>query len=346
MRIGPNRIASWCGRTGVGQYRGTHLLHVGLDWELFRGLYRLSRSPIWQVDSHPDVHQLGSAIGVSPNTVWRTLRNWRRDGFLRAHVYFPNPRLFGLGFEFTRLAVSNAADHLKTIDRLELVDGLVVGTSEFGGVVHVIMVADSPPSRARRLRVLASLPGVTSVADPVSVWLPTPNRGLRLSDYRLIAAIRSNPDNSFSKLAPAVGLSGRTFSRRFRGLSTSAAVLTFREEDWSRFPSTVAILNLALDKATSSRAVAQQVAEMFPDFLELPALSRSPYAPHRFLSFLAEIANVSRVDAIEAKLGQIGSVESVSNRLPGQERIFEGWVENRMHEALNTDPSLGRRHRD
>lgn len=314
---------------------------MSLDWDLFRALYRLSDSPVWQVESHPDVRRLGSTIGVSANTVWRRLREWRTIGFLRAHVFFPNPRLFGLGFEYTRLLLSNPVDHLEIVDRLELVDGVVLASTEFGEAVYVTTIADSPSSRSRRLKLLASLPGVREVAAPQPVWLPTPTGSLRPSDFRLIAALRSSPDASFARLAGSLGMAGRTFARRFRALRTSSAMLTFREEDFSHFPSTVVILTLTLDSTVGSPAVARRAAEMFPDLLELPAMSRPPFAAHRFLSYLAETTNVSQIEGIGARLSQVGGVESVSSRLPGRERIYEGWIDNRIHEALNTDPKLG-----
>ncbi|HZY69519.1 MAG TPA: AsnC family transcriptional regulator [Thermoplasmata archaeon] len=308
---------------------------MSLDWRLFCELRRLSASPVWQVESHPNIPKLAAKIRTSANTVWRRLKEWRRLGFLGPPVFLPNPRLFGLGFEFSQLVVSDPAARNELLDRLELVDGVVQASIDYGNVVSLVTVADSPTSRARRLKLLGDLPGVSRAETLFPLWLPTPTRSLRTSDVQLIDELRRSPEAPITQLGKALGVSGSTISRRFHRLRSTGAMLTYRIEDFSRFPSTVAVLELAVAHAIESRRAAEEIAKEFPDLLELTAMSRPPFASHKFLDFLAEVENVSQIAELEARLAKVASVTTVSNRLPGGERVYEGWILNRMHELLS-----------
>ena len=309
---------------------------VPLDWDLFRELYSQSASPIWQAESHPNVQALARKIGVTPNTVWRRLGEWKRLGFLRGYVYIPNPRLLGVGMEVSDVVLEDPALRQKFLDRLEFVDGVFIAEVELGTPVSIMTIADSPPSRTRRQAMLRTFPGVADVKPRFQVWLPTPARGLRLNDYRLIAALRGSPDSAFARLAEKLGISARTFWRRFRQLKAEQSMLTCRIEDFSRYPGTVVVVSADIDPSVDSRGVASRISAASPEMLELPSFSRPPYASHKRPNYMIEVRNPSQVEEIQAEISQISGVVSIANRFPGFERIYGNWFDDRIHQILNS----------
>lgn len=283
---------------------------------------------------------LAARAGVSANTAWKRLTEWKRSGFVSGHVFVPHPGLFGVGLEMVRIQLAQLSPRAELLERLDLVDGVFQADANVGGGVVAITISDSPDSRARRAKILAGLPGVERVDAISTVWLPSPTRSLKSADLRLIAALRERPNAPISRLAHLLGISARTFTRRFRRLRETFAMLSCRVEDFSRFPTSVAEVTFTLESAVNSRKVAAEVARKFPEALELPAASRPPYAAHDHLHYLTEFGNVSQVEEMVASFSKYPGVTGASTRYPGRERYYGSWIDNRIHQALRSEPMV------
>jgi DNA-binding Lrp family transcriptional regulator len=309
---------------------------VSVDWRLWCELYRLSSSPIWQVDAHPNIQFLAAKVGVTPNTVWKRLTEWRRLGFIERHVFFPNPRLLGVGLEFSSVGIPSPAYRQAFLDKLDLVDGVIVAQSSHGAPTTIMTIADSPSSISRRREVIRAIPGVETLTHLFPVWLPSPTNQLRIKDYRLISALRTAPTASFAKLGSSLGVSARTFARRLKALRATYGLLTVRVEDFSRFPGAIAVLTIEIQPSVNSRTVAARIEKVAPDLLEVPSMSQPPYRPHTRLNYVGEFSNVSVLEDLSAEFSKIEGIAGVTSRFPGRERVYDNWFDNRIHQILNS----------
>jgi DNA-binding Lrp family transcriptional regulator len=307
---------------------------VSLDWGLLKALHDLEASPNVQVDPHPDVAALSAATGVTANTISKRLAVWRRSGFFPPCFYFPNPLLFGVGLETATLSLDDPSSEGQLLEDLELQDGVIFANSYVAGPFAIVAVSDSPESRARRMKRLASLQAVTQVGGGVPFWLPKPTKPLRESDLPLIAPLREAPSEPSVVLAAKLGITAKTFTRRVVRLRETGRLLVSRAEDFSKFPTPVGIIEVVLTSEKNSRALAAEVRRNYPQLIENAASKAPPFSPHSALIFMGEFDNLSRINDLVAELRKYPDVRTVSTRFPGRERFYSGWIDNSIHNAL------------
>lgn len=305
-----------------------------LDWEVYRTLYRASDCPVWKAASHPDLVEIARATGSTKTTVWRRMREWRRVGFLIGHEILPHPALLGVGLNAFEVRLSDPKARVRFLNDLELIDGIFVANFSLGPRTMVLAIADSAASQTRRARLIERIPGVEEILPSRTVWLPPPPSRLATKAWRLISELRENPDDSFAHLAGRLGITPKTFSRRYQALRTSNAILTYRVEDFSKFPGTVATLQIGLAAGADSRAVARRVEERLPGLLELVFIDRRPYAPHDRLGYSTLVTTVSSVEAVEAEVLEVSNVSGVRTIFVGGERAYRGWFDERVSQIL------------
>ncbi|MCI4351366.1 MAG: Lrp/AsnC family transcriptional regulator [Thermoplasmata archaeon] len=305
---------------------------MSLDWQIYCELVRRSPDPVWGMFPHPPVGTIAQRLGIARNTVWRRLKEWERDGFLRGFEVIPNPALLGVGLRsyFVTIPEPSAKQHF--VEQLELIDGVFIVTIDLGTNAVLITVADLPSSQARRERLLRGISGVASVSRGTPVWLPTSARTLSIEEWRFISVLRANPTWSLERLAKALGISTKTASRRYDSLTQDRAILSFVVENFAKFPGVVGGVTILLAPGVDSRSVAQEVQRLVPDALEIPSVARAPGAPSSKLSFVRLIRSASEAEAI-AGLG-IPGFEHVSTFFPGVVKAYRRWFDERIAEVL------------
>jgi DNA-binding Lrp family transcriptional regulator len=312
---------------------------MSLDWEIYRALYRSSDCPVWKAESHPDPSRLGLQAGSSRGTVWRRLREWRRSGFIQGHEIIPHPALFGVGLTTYEVKLSDPKARQLFLDELELVDGVFIANFALGPRTMVISIADRPASQARRAELIGRIPGVDSVKPSREVWLPARPRSLTTKEWKLISALREAPDKPFSALARAVGVSAKTFSRKYQLLRQLNGILTYRVEDFSKFSGTVATFSVTLSSEEGSRAIARQIEDRLPGLLELVFIDRPPYSPNVRLGYSTFVASASSMETAEAAVYEIPGVSGVQTMFIGGERAYRGWFDERIHQVIHSSAS-------
>ena len=315
---------------------GTTPAPVGsLDWEIYRALYRASPCPVWKAHAHPNLVHLAGAAGTTRNTVWRRFREWRRVGFLRGHEIIPHPALFGVGLVTYEVHLSDPKSRQQFLDELELVDGVFVANFALGPRTMVIGIADSPESQNRRAKLIGRIAGVDTVTPSRSVWLPPRPKRMSPKDWRLLAALRENPEQSFSDLARTIGITAKTLSRRYQLLQDTNGILTYRVEDFSRFPGTVATFSVLLSNGADSRAIAATVEKRIPGLLELVFIDRPPYASNDRLGYSTFVSSASSMESTEAAVYEIPGVSEVRTMFIGGERSYRGWFDERVRQIIH-----------
>lgn len=307
-----------------------------LDWDLYRALYRTGDDPFWSCWPHPDLGELAATLGTTRTTVWRRLKEWRNIGFIGGYEVIPNPSLMGVGLVLTEVLLSDARSRQLFLNELELIDGVFLANYDLGPRTTVVSVADMPASRARRAELLARVPGVQSVRTLSPVWLPGCRRQLSAREWRFLAAIRESPESSLLELARKVGVSGKTFSRRYRAVREGKEILSYRIEDFSRFPGTVAMLIAHLDPKVDPRAVAGRILAKLPKLTEIASITSVPFSPQDRLGFCALLPSASSLEETEAAALQVPGVVKVRTRFRGGERAYRGWFDERISQAIGS----------
>lgn len=301
-----------------------------MDWDLYRALFSPSANPLWGRFPHPPIGQLAARLGVSPNSVWRKLTEWRKTGFLRGYIVLPHPALLGVGLSGFCLKVSGPAEKRRLLTDLELVDGVIFSSYEVGPRVDVVVVADREEAQERRKKLIARLPGVTFVGATRELWLPRCEGFLSANDWSLITALRTSPEDSLLELADRTGLSVRTVTRRLARMQLSHTVLSHFLEDWTRFPGTVVVFQLGLRPGTDSLKVGPRFQEEVPSAVEIPWQFHPPGTPVNPVAYLAPVRTGPAIDdVVEVALG-IPGVAKVETAFPGSEQGYPGWLDEHI----------------
>lgn len=310
---------------------------MSLDWDLYRALYWATENPLWESVSHPNLATLAHEVGIGRNTVSRRLKEWRQLGFLRGYEFLPNPGLFGVGFLTIEVGHMNPGTPKEFLDQLENVDGVFRAFISVEDTTMIMCVADSRSSQQRRHALIAQLPGVESVGEPMPVWLPAPAGRLVASDWRFIAVLRESPDSPIAAQAARLGISTRTYSRRLRRLQAGHALLSVREVDFARFPRPVVRLIAELVSGSSARETADKISKRFPRILELASYRYPPHGHPERLGYAMEVENIPQVGDVEGELAQVPGIGRVRSTFPGSERPYRNWFDNRIEQVLKTE---------
>ncbi|MFI5417639.1 MAG: hypothetical protein ACHQ2Y_01895 [Candidatus Lutacidiplasmatales archaeon] len=305
------------------------------DWELYRKLYRATDSPVWGAFPHPDLTTLAGELNTTRSTIWRRLKEWRRSGFVRGYETIPNPGLFGVGLLTNEVRLADPRSRQRFLDELELIDGVFLANFDLGPRTMVVSVADMSTSQARRRELIRRIPGVESVLPPNPVWLPTCRRQLSIGDWRLISALRESPESSVVDLAGFLGVSAKTFSRRYRALRESHALLSYRVEDFTRFPGTVATFLARLHDGVDSRETAVRFEESMPGLLEIAHIDRPPFSSHNVLAYSLFVSSAASMEEAEAAALEVPGVVGVRTIFMGGERAYRGWFDERINQAMH-----------
>jgi DNA-binding Lrp family transcriptional regulator len=303
-----------------------------LDWKVYREMVRLADDPMWGMYPHPPIGTIATSLGIARNSVWARFQSWQRTGFARGYEVFPNPRLLGLGIEAFRVEVPNPEDRRNFVDELEFVDGVLISQSEVSSFVVVDAIADSPESRARREKILRRIEGVASIKFRRSCWLPLCPARISSSDWQLIAAVRRQPSASMEALSQGLDRSAKTVARDYKRLCTSRAMLSYRVDDFRRFPGTAAGLEIRTEVGIDAREVAGAVQRLFPDALELPVADQPYQHPAAYLAFELCLPAAAGVEQVVSEASALKGVARVLVHFIGWDRAYRHWFDTRLYE--------------
>jgi DNA-binding Lrp family transcriptional regulator len=312
---------------------------MSVDWEIFRSIYRAAPSPNWQAVARPDIPSIARSAKVSTNTVWRKLKDWRKIGFLAYYQYIPNPHLLGVGLEVVRVLHDSEVNRQLFLQRLGQVDGVFFAELSWGARTAVAMVADGSEGRAERIAALSSTRGVTSVAEPMSVWLPSPTRRFRRGEVQLIATLRKDPFASWADLARECRVPRSTVARRYHALRSANVMLTFRAENFSCFPTTVGLLGVSIASGYDPRELVREIQLRIPSALEVPSMWHPPYARGSRLGFAVECKNLWQLVVASADCGRVRGVRDVELRLHLAQLTFGGWFDRAVANLNSSNPT-------
>jgi DNA-binding Lrp family transcriptional regulator len=274
--------------------------------------------------------EAGSSLGVSSNTIWRKLKEWRQSGFMRGFLILPHPQLLGIGLSVFCVHLAGPVEKQEFLSSLELIDGVLFSSTDVGSRVNLVVVADREAAQKRRKELISRVPGVTAVGATHKVWLPECHGFLSPIDWKLILALRSAPYDSIASLADKADLSSRTVSRHLLAFRKTNAVLSHALEDWTQFPGTVVGIHLELKQGADSPGVRRRFQSEVPNSLEMAWLDFPPGGPDTVQSYLVPVSSGPIIDSILRRALGIGGVTKATHSFPGTERGYSGWIDERI----------------
>lgn len=294
---------------------------------------------MWQAVARPDIPATARSAGVSPNTVWRKLKEWHEDGFISGYQYIPNPISLGVGMEVVRVHLDSEINCQSFLHRLNEADGVFSADVSWGPRTAVTMIADGAEGRAQRIDFMSSIRGVTEIADPRTIWLPSPTRRLRPGEVHLISALRKKPFSSWAELSRACGIPSRTIARRYHAARSSNAMLTVRFEDFAHFPTSVGLMGVSLAPRADSRSVAREILTRVPEALEYPLLWYPPNVRSSSLAFAVESSSLQLLQKTAAECGRVRGVTGVQVRLHVSQLPYGQWFDRAVERLGSSNPT-------
>ncbi|HEV8359724.1 MAG TPA: AsnC family transcriptional regulator [Candidatus Thermoplasmatota archaeon] len=236
-----------------------------LDMAILREMAR-DKVLVWGgLDPRLSAGEIARRLGGDPSTVRARVRAWEEAGFLAGHAIWPNPALFGAHLASGGLRVDDPRQKQAVLDALRDVEG-IVGVQEYVGPwAGLGRVVENPEALERQLRLLARLPGVTEVTRPFAPRQPQPTIEPSPLDWRMLDALRRSPEATLQQLAGEVGISSKTFARRYDALVAGRAVWHVPSLDFTRYGgATVAKFIVLLAPGIDPVAAAASFQERFP----------------------------------------------------------------------------------
>ncbi len=311
------------------------------DFAIFRALCGKGGARFYAartvMDPRISALEVAKMVGLSAPAVRTRLRRWKSQGVLRGYEVWPNPALFGVQFVSVDIPLNSSQPADSVFEDLKLVEGVLFAREaidEDRRVVIVTLVSDTPAGTVRRASLLARLSPQHAIDPPRPHWLPPCPIELSRLDWRIIQNFRDEPLLSLPKAAREVGISLKTFSKRFHRLLDNDAVWRTISVVNSKVPTVY--VHIAYTDPESAEAGARDLGSRFPNWI--PAVSGGygfpPEARSKHLVAVFPLeAPAGVADILRAIHGQPGVV-SVRRRFPGETVCYPDWFDRRIGEKI------------
>jgi DNA-binding Lrp family transcriptional regulator len=287
-----------------------------LDVAILRALFQGEFGAPMRGDLTLTSTAIAKKLEVGDQTVRDRVKRMMDSGFLKAPPLFLNPEILGRKVGALSFDIPAAANRTEIVQRLALMDGIVVVMSHVGGLLGVVFYYDET-SMGRRIGFISRLVGVDKYTF---TQVPFPHFRLRLSktDWKIIIGLKANTDRSYNGLAKELGLSGRTVKRRLDRLIEGGAVYAFPAAD-PKFLKQAVLASLVVDYPPSAarEEVDRRLVAEFDDSLFFAGL----WTTYSVLALILPSVQASR-EAVERAMRVEGvekaRIDIVEDRIESQ----------------------------
>ncbi len=283
---------------------------------------------------------IAKRLGVSPATVRRHLTLWRARGFLLGFDVLPHPGLLGGRLAARMIEFANPIAQERAIDSLSLIDGMIQ-LEPARNVILAVYFVDSEAQAERRLRQLQGVVGTNEIGPEMVFEFPPCSHRMSRPDWRLVLALRRNPEASVAELAEEVGLSPRTTSRRFDSLLDEGALVFDPIFEFSRFYQTLAVLSATVGPPERREEIERQIRALYPQ--SIPSWGPAPPDPKGETAtvFLWVTApTTAELDELTARVAHFPGVSQVLLWYGRSTLPIRSWLNERIETVLRlSDPA-------
>jgi DNA-binding Lrp family transcriptional regulator len=283
---------------------------------------------------------IAKRLGVSPATVRRRLTTWRARGFLLGFDVIPHPGLLGGRLASRIIDFLNPIAQERAIHSLSLIDGMIQIVPARTMLCGVYFV-DSESQAERRLRQLQGTEGTKEIGPEMSFEFPPCSRRMSRPDWRLLLALRRNPEASMAELAGEVGQSTRTISRRFYSLLDEGALIFDPIFEFSRFSQTLAVLVATVGPPERREDIERQIRALHPQ--SISSWGPTPPDPKRetaTVTLWVTAPTTAELDELTAQVAHIPGVSQVLLWYGRSTLPIQSWLNERIETVLRlSDPA-------
>jgi DNA-binding Lrp family transcriptional regulator len=227
---------------------------------------------------------------------------------------------------------------------LSLLDGMIqVNTAR--SMVLAVYFVDSGSQAERRLAQFHRIEGTTEIGPEMSFEFPPCSRRMSRADWRLVLALRRDPEASVAELAEEVGQSTSTTSRRYDALLDQGAVMFNPILEFSRFHETLAVMVATVEPEGMRERIEREIRAMHPQSIH----SWGPTQPDRVGSIatvylLVSAPTAAELDRLTGRVAHIPGVTQVLLWYGLATLPLRLWVTERIETVLRLSKSSVDRH--
>lgn len=206
-------------------------------------------------------------LAVSEGTVRKRIEGMSSSGLIAGETVFLNPSLLGLTWGAYGLDVSPAIPKKQVIERLKLIEGVIIIQNHHGSFMGIIFVYENEGQLRKKLELFNSIAGAK---EGIFSVMPFPPGNISLSpfDWKVISYLVRGQYRSYEHLASQLHVSTRTFRRKISKMVKAGAIFTIPIVDYREIKGAVPADLLVLYKTPESRAEAEgRVLQLVNDFM-------------------------------------------------------------------------------
>jgi len=319
-----------------------------LDIRLLRAMFPEHVFALTGIDPRSSVQELSRAVGASRVTVRRRLERWKREGFWKGAVVFPNPDALGgsLLMQSFTLEPGGNRDRLEK-SLVEIFQPAFLFQTDY--VYNPVFFAEAPNDGERRQKAFRAMGAGTANCPPLQIPFPPSTTLLGPRDWAIIQSLRKSPNLDWSRVAKAVGVTVRGLQRRVGRLRTAHALFFFPELDFRCSPGSVAWVGVLFGANVDTKRLESELVRRYPDVLPvenifpfeslLPPLHR-PSIGGRFAFFLP-LSSASAGDQLRRDIGRVAGVVETLVGFPTQNVSVPGAFDTRIGATMARLGALG-----
>jgi DNA-binding Lrp family transcriptional regulator len=323
--------------TGVGarppSAGGRRKVLGSLDFAIFRE-WSGEGSAVLGYDPRRSPEVIAKRLGVSPATVRRRLTMWRDRGFLLGFDVLPHPGLLGGRLAARIIDFPSSIAQERAIESLSLIDGMIQIVPARTMLCAVYFV-DSESQAERRLRQLQGAEGTKEIGPEMTFEFPPCSHRMSRPDWRLVLALRRNPEASMAELAEEVGQSTRTTSRRFDSLLDEGALVFDPIFEFSRFSQTLAVLVATVEPPERREKIEREIRALYPQ--SIPTWGPTPPDPKGETTTVTLWVTAPTTAELDELTAQVAHIPGVSQAVLWYGRStlpIRSWLNERIETVL------------
>ncbi len=206
-----------------------------VDAALLRELWRGGSLGMVRHDPRLSLNALARSVNLDRSSVRARLQRWRSEGFLIGFHAVVNPSLFGYTVTGSGIRVEDPREKAVARAALAEVEEAFAWIDHVGPWIGVASIVSSPMHARTLEEVYARLPGVDEATPLFDSRWPRTDVGLTALDWRIMRALRHEPEAKLQDIASKVAVSPATVTRRHARLVQGNAVMVLPELDFTHY---------------------------------------------------------------------------------------------------------------
>ena len=291
---------------------------------------------MWWGSSDPrlSMREVARRLHVDVTTISKRLQRWQRVGFLLGYAAVPNPFLFNARLAGGGIRVPDPRDKERVLSDLGLIEGAAFAVDQVGPWIVVMFVYETEGGLDRCSRLSRRIPGVVEMEPCVPFRCPPTSLRPSPLDWRILGALHRGPRANIGASARTLGITTKTFARRYDALIRDNAVWSVPVLDFTKYQgATIARFIVRAAPEADSGDVLRRLETRFPSFILLEDQSHLPETlpmPMKLFSLFLHLSSAGEVEDADLEIRGVPNVEDVEVYFPRRLHVYDHWFAERL----------------